>query len=78
MDRLTKNIGELLKNARKLRGMTQNELGDLIGAKKAYISAYENGNISLSNAKLTEIAGHLKFYIDVTLTPMEGHEEIDL
>ena len=37
------NFGEILKNLRKGRGMTQSELGSKIGLSKAVISKYETG-----------------------------------
>jgi len=36
-------IGEAIKQARKKQGLTQAELGDLIGVQKAQISKLENG-----------------------------------
>ena len=36
-------FGEILKNLRKGRGMTQSELGAKIGLSKAVISKYETG-----------------------------------
>ena len=36
-------FGERLKNIRKQKGMTQSELGNLLGASKQVISRYENG-----------------------------------
>ncbi len=51
-------IGELIKEERKLANMTQEQLGDKIGAKKSFISRIENGHsdIQLSTLyKLIEI-----------------------
>ncbi len=38
-------IGEAIKEARKSRNMTQEELGALMGVKKAQVSRMENGNV---------------------------------
>ncbi len=43
-------IGDMIKKARKKRGLTQTELGDLVGVQKAQISKLENGtsNVTIS------------------------------
>ncbi|MCQ2351507.1 MAG: helix-turn-helix domain-containing protein [Paludibacteraceae bacterium] len=42
-------IGEAIKEARRKRNLTQNQLGDLIGVRKAQICRLEKGkNITLS------------------------------
>ncbi|SRX53957.1 helix-turn-helix domain-containing protein [Aequorivita sp. CIP111184] len=41
-------IGDMIKTARKKRNLTQEQLGDLVGVKKAQISRLENstGNVT--------------------------------
>lgn len=46
-------IGEKIKKLRKERGMTQEELGNLLGVKKSAVQKYENGVIQ--NLKLDTI-----------------------
>ena len=43
-------LGDLIKQTRKERNLTQEQLGDLIGVQKAQISRLENhtGNVTLS------------------------------
>ena len=42
-------IGEVIKNARKAKNLTQEDLGKLIGVQKAQISRIENGkNLTFS------------------------------
>lgn len=43
-------LGDLIKQTRKERNLTQQQLGDLIGVQKAQISRLENhtGNVTLS------------------------------
>ncbi|MBQ3740543.1 MAG: helix-turn-helix transcriptional regulator [Bacteroidales bacterium] len=36
-------IGEAIKQARKNKGMTQDELGELMGVKKSFVSKIESG-----------------------------------
>lgn len=38
------NIGAAIRAARKQQGLTQNQLGERIGVKKAQISKMENGS----------------------------------
>lgn len=38
-------IGEKIKRARLERGMTQQELGDIVGVQKSAIAKYENGRV---------------------------------
>ncbi len=45
-------LGEAIKNARKERNLTQEELGKLVGVKKAQISKIEN---SVTNARFETI-----------------------
>lgn len=43
-------IGDMIQQARKQRNLTQQQLGDLIGVKKAQISRLENktGNVTIA------------------------------
>ena len=39
------DIGQKIKNARILHGLTQEQLGDLVGVQKSAIAKYENGRV---------------------------------
>ena len=39
------NIGEKIKAARLAKGMTQEELGEILGVQKSAVAKYENGRI---------------------------------
>lgn len=39
------NIGEKIKKARLAKGMTQSELGELLGIQKSAVAKYENGRV---------------------------------
>lgn len=55
------SIGEKIKKARLERGMTQQELGDMIGLQKSAIAKYENGRVvNIKRNTLQKIAGVLK------------------
>lgn len=58
-------FGEIIKNRRKELKMSQNDLADLIGKKRPYISRIENGeDIRLSNFVL--VANALNLSIQLT------------
>ncbi len=44
-------IGEMIRNVRKERNLTQSELGEMIGVKKAQISRLENNTKNVSIEK---------------------------
>ena len=39
------NVGEKIRNARLAKGMTQEELGEILGVQKSAIAKYENGRV---------------------------------
>lgn len=50
-------IGQKIKKARLERGMTQQELGDVIGVQKSAIAKYENGRVvNIKRSTLQKIA----------------------
>jgi len=55
------DLGSKIKKARLAKGMTQEELGELLGIKKSAVAKYENGrivNIKRSNLKkMSDILG---------------------
>ncbi len=58
-------FGEIIRNRRKELKMSQNDLADLIGKKRPYISRIENGeDIRLSNFVL--VASALNLSIQLT------------
>ena len=56
-------IGEVIKNARLAKGLTQKELGEMVGKQKSAIAKYEKGivvNIKRSTLQKLAIALDLK------------------
>jgi transcriptional regulator with XRE-family HTH domain len=45
-------LGSYIKARRTARGLTQEELGDMAGMSKAYISQVENGRVTLPSADI--------------------------
>jgi ribosome-binding protein aMBF1 (putative translation factor) len=48
-------LSEVLKDARRLANMTQEQLADKVGTKKSYISRLENGNADIQLSTLYRI-----------------------
>lgn len=50
-------IGEKIREARLAKGMTQGELGELVGLKKSAIAKYENGRVvNIKRSTLQKLA----------------------
>lgn len=52
------DIGKLIKDARLAKGLTQEELGKLVGVQKSAIAKYENGRVV--NIKRSTLQGLAK------------------
>jgi transcriptional regulator with XRE-family HTH domain len=50
------NVGNRIKEARKAQGLTQDALALKLGVKRAVVSKYEAGTVSLSLEQLEKIA----------------------
>lgn len=54
------NVGELIKQTRLQRGMTQEELADKVGVQKSAIAKWENGRVSeIKRSNLKNLADAL-------------------
>ena len=58
------NIGERIKEVRKLKGYTQQAFADVLGLKRNTIATYEIGNTTPSDRTITDICE--KFGVDRT------------
>ena len=65
------NMGERIKELRKSKGLTQEELGKLIGVQKSAILKYEKGMVK--NLKQSTI-GILSDYFEVSPAYLMGYE----
>lgn len=53
-------IGQVIREARKAKGLSQNDLAMLMGYETAqFVSDWERGQAPIPMKRLTEIAGHL-------------------
>ncbi|WP_017797613.1 helix-turn-helix domain-containing protein [Oceanobacillus kimchii] len=69
-------VGERIKNRRKLKKMTQKELGDKIGVRNNTVSQYEKGISSPDHNKLFDIAQALDCNVD-EFFPEKQHNELE-
>lgn len=59
-------IGEAIRQARQSRNLTQEQLGDLVGVKKAQISKIENGsNVTFSTIARLFNAMNIRAMLDL-------------
>ena len=66
-------IGEAIKKIRKERDLTQSELGEMIGVKKAQISKLENSTKNVSIGTLMRVFDALKTDVKLQIE-LEDHE----
>lgn len=69
------DIGQKIKEARLAKGMTQEELGEILGVQKSAIAKYENGrivNIKRSTLKkISDVLGIRPSELIFEATPVE-------
>ena len=53
-------IGQMIKEVRKERNLTQEELGKLVGVQKAQISKLESGSVNVTVATILKVFEALK------------------
>ena len=55
------NVGEKIKTARLSKGMTQEQLGEIVGVQKSAIAKYENGRVvNIKRSTLKKISDVLE------------------
>jgi len=62
LQRLNEMIGMRLRVMRKLRGLTQTQLGEILGVTFRQVQKYENGSNRLSAASLAHLCAALDCY----------------
>ena len=65
-------IGEMIKNVRKERNLTQEELGQLVGVQKAQISKLEKGSKNVTIATILKVFDALKAQIKFKVELMDA------
>ena len=67
MPDINTEIGKLIRGARKKRGMTLNELAEVICKSQSTVSKYEKGEITVDIATLYDIADALQVHVEQLL-----------
>lgn len=70
------NLGKLIKELRKEKRLTQEQLGDKLGVKKSYLSSVENGSLPATEKLMSKI-GKL-FSIPLCFLYFMATEESDI
>ena len=72
-------IGQKIKDARLAKGLTQQELGDIVGVQKSAIAKYENGRVvNIKRSTLQKIASALEIRPSELLFDESPREAADL
>jgi len=69
-------IGETIKRARKERNLTQSELGELVGVKKAQISRLEKGTSNVTIGTMLKMFDALKAKVNFRIELMNQNLKI--
>lgn len=64
-------LAEQIKKLRKERNLTQTELGDIIGVKRAQISKLENGMSNVTIGTIVKIFNALKAQVKFSIDRLE-------
>lgn len=68
-------IGKRLKEARKNKGLTQDQLSEKMGVSIAYLSKVETGKIHINLERLSQICGILEVTEGKILNGVSNHSE---
>lgn len=72
-------IGQKIKDARIAKGLTQQELGDLVGVQKSAIAKYESGRVvNIKRSTLQKIASALNIRASELIFEESPKETADL
>lgn len=66
MSEISEQVGQIIRNARKAKGLTLQELGEKLGVSKATAHSYERGTQNLTIETVSKIAKAL----DLTFKPV--------
>ncbi|MBQ2627375.1 MAG: helix-turn-helix transcriptional regulator [Eubacterium sp.] len=64
-------IGKKIRNARKLRNMTQQDVADRLGITRSLYSQYERGACSITLKTWIELAEILDLNMDIVMEALE-------
>ena len=64
-------LGGMIKTVRKQRGLTQTQLGDMMGVQKAQVSKLEKSTRNVSVATLLKVFDALQMDLKISVEPKE-------
>ena len=64
---ISEQVGQLIREARQKKGLTQPELAERLGVTKGAVSAYETGKQNLTLGTLQKVAVALDIPLKITL-----------
>lgn len=67
MEGIKQAIGSQIRTMRKLKGLTQKELGAKIGVSESQVNRYESGNLNMSVETLYKIADSMDLDLSIIL-----------
>ena len=65
MSNIVKRVGQLIRETRKAKGLTQKELGAMMGLSESTVNKYEAGKQNLSLETVQKIADALKIQLEI-------------
>lgn len=71
MDSIKKDLGEVLKNLRLEAGLSQEQLGERCGLKRAYIGIIERGEKAITVETAARLADGLAVHLSAIFTRLE-------
>jgi transcriptional regulator with XRE-family HTH domain len=72
------SVGTRIREARRRRGITQEQLGELINKSQNLVSAYENGTKTLDLNELPNVAAALRVSMSYLVGESSVEEELDV
>lgn len=73
------NVGKLIRDARLSKGLTQEELGNIVGVQKSAIAKYENGRVvNIKRSTLQKLAKALDLRGSDLIIESDSGEAADL
>ncbi|MBN1927281.1 MAG: helix-turn-helix transcriptional regulator [Prolixibacteraceae bacterium] len=69
-------LGEMIKQARKERNLTQSELGEIIGVQKSQISRIENNTKNVTIETILRVFKALKAKVNFNVELLDGDIKI--
>ena len=67
MTDIKEQVGQLIRETRKAKGLTQKELGEKMGVSESAVNRYENGKVNASIDAIQRIATELGARLEIKI-----------